>query len=44
VREKETYMKLVLLYAVGALIVVCVKGFKRNSKDKSASSFQRWGL
>jgi len=37
-------MKLVLLYAVAALIVACVKGIKRNSKDESADPFHRWGL
>jgi len=36
-------MKLVLLYAVAALIVVCVKQIERNRKDESASPLHRWG-
>ncbi len=37
-------MKVVLLFAVAAVIVACLKGVKRDSKDESASSFHRLRL
>ena len=37
-------MKLVLLFAVAALLVACVKGITRDSKDESANRFHRLGL
>jgi len=41
--KEENCMKLVLVFAVAALLVACVKGITRNSKDESASSFHRLG-
>jgi hypothetical protein len=37
-------MKVVLLFAGAVVIVTCLKGIKRDSKDESASSFHRLGL
>jgi len=44
VEKEENCMKLVLVYVVAAVIVACLKGIKRDSKDESASSFHRVGL
>ena len=42
--KEESDMKLALLFAVAALLVACLKGLKRNSKDDTATRFHRLGL
>lgn len=37
-------MKLALLFAVGVLLVTCLKGITRDTKDDSATRFHRLGL
>jgi hypothetical protein len=44
VEKEENCMKLILVFVVAAVVVTCLKGIKRDSKDESASSFHRLGL
>lgn len=44
VEKEENCMKLILVFVVAAVVVTCLKGIKRDSKDESANSFHRLGL
>jgi hypothetical protein len=39
--KEENCMKLDPVFVVAAVIVACLKGIRRDSKDESASSFHR---
>ncbi len=42
--KEENCMKLILVFVLAVVIVACLKGIKRDSKNESASSFHRLGL
>jgi len=44
VEKEENCMKLILVFVVAAVIVACLKGIKRDSKDNNTGSFHRLGL
>jgi ABC-type transporter Mla maintaining outer membrane lipid asymmetry permease subunit MlaE len=37
-------MKLLLVFALAAAIVACLKGLKRETKEESVGSYHRLGL